>query len=117
MARGSHGLPKVSLKPTMPYLLRPAGVTPLEGGHHAAIFYPLGHPTPYVYAHIALAFGENGTEIGTEMDDRRRPTHSESGQVVVTCDEDDIREVVTTFIYHAGHKKRDTFKLLLRSPL
>jgi hypothetical protein len=56
MARGGHGLPKVSPGPIMPYLFmhcRPA--TPEKALHSfqqwpATDFYPLGHPTPYAYA-------------------------------------------------------------------
>jgi len=44
---GGHGLPKVSLGPAMPYPLCPAGVSP-QGGRSAAVFYPLGYPTPLI---------------------------------------------------------------------
>ena len=59
MARGSHGLPKVSPGPAMPDPSTPSGwATPEmailgvantggEGGGPAAIFYPLGYPLPY----------------------------------------------------------------------
>jgi hypothetical protein len=61
MARGGHGLLKVSLGPAMPYLLHPAGEPPLkrpnsrfrggpQSGWLATIFYPRGHPTLYAYA-------------------------------------------------------------------
>jgi hypothetical protein len=56
IARGGHGFPKVSLGPAMPYpstLCRQATpettLQPFQGWP-AAIFYPLGHPTPYAYA-------------------------------------------------------------------
>jgi hypothetical protein len=60
MARGGHGLPKVSSWPAMPYSSTPCGlVTPetvvswvsrLQGGlRPVAVFYPFGHPTPYTY--------------------------------------------------------------------
>jgi hypothetical protein len=47
MARGAHGLPKVSLWPAQPdpysrlVVARPQGVRPV------AVFFPLGYPTPY----------------------------------------------------------------------
>jgi hypothetical protein len=55
MARGGHGLPKVSLGPVMPYPSTPCRGAPLkqpygcfrggcpQGGWSVAIFYPLGH--------------------------------------------------------------------------
>jgi hypothetical protein len=60
ISRGGHELPEVSLGPAMPYPSMPCGWPPLkrpygclgrgrlqrEGGP-AAVFYPLGHPTPY----------------------------------------------------------------------
>jgi hypothetical protein len=63
MARGGHGLPKVSLGPAMPYqsaLYRwPPWKQPYScfiGGRPqdrrpAAVFYSLGHPMPHVYTH------------------------------------------------------------------
>jgi hypothetical protein len=59
MARGGHGLPKVSLGPSCPTLLCLVGGSTLtglkvilgvafpQGWPPAAVFYPLGHPTPY----------------------------------------------------------------------
>jgi hypothetical protein len=58
MARGIHGLPKVSPRHAqLFYALRvdqpqngfPAdtGVARPQGGQHAVVFYPLGYPTPY----------------------------------------------------------------------
>jgi hypothetical protein len=56
MTWGGHGLPKVSLGPAMPYPSTSCGretpekaLWPFQGwaGQHAAVFYPLGHPTPY----------------------------------------------------------------------
>jgi hypothetical protein len=73
MARGGHGLPKVSLGPAMPDPSMPSGIlgvaTRRVGSMHpfstpldtlqpfqgkppakqtpAAVFYPFGHPTPY----------------------------------------------------------------------
>jgi hypothetical protein len=48
MARGIHGLPKVPSGPPCQTLLRLAGwVTRLQGRQPAAVFYPLGNPTPY----------------------------------------------------------------------
>jgi hypothetical protein len=56
-----HGLPKVSLGPTMPYPSTPCKRPPLKrlygcfrGGHPqdkqpVTFFYPLGLPTPYAY--------------------------------------------------------------------
>jgi hypothetical protein len=61
MARGGHGLPKVSLGPDMPYLSMLCGWSPLKqsygrfGGARlqdrlaVAIFHPLGHPIPYAH--------------------------------------------------------------------
>jgi hypothetical protein len=62
MARGGHGLPKVSHGPAMPNPSTPfgratpeialrsvSGVTHPQGGQPAAVFYPFGHPTPYAY--------------------------------------------------------------------
>jgi YD repeat-containing protein len=56
MARGGHGLPKVSLGLAMPYPFAPWGrATPQtgmaypQGGQPAAVFYPFGHPLPYAY--------------------------------------------------------------------
>jgi hypothetical protein len=66
MARGGHGLPKVSLGPAMPDLYMPceqavpetavgqmaaSGVTYLQDERPAAVFYPFRHPTPYAYDH------------------------------------------------------------------
>jgi hypothetical protein len=57
IARGGHGLPKISL--VLPCLLRPAGGPPqkqpngrfrggpLTGWAAVAIFYPIAHPVPY----------------------------------------------------------------------
>jgi hypothetical protein len=42
MARGGHGLLKVSPGPSMPYPF-------LNGRQSAAIFYPFEHLTPYAY--------------------------------------------------------------------
>lgn len=50
---GGHGLPKVSLGPAMPYPLCPAGVSS-QGGRSAAVFYPLGYPTPYASDFIGV---------------------------------------------------------------
>ena len=61
MAKGIHGLPKISPVPTMPNPSMPCGranpetalqlfwVWPAPGGEGgpAAIFYPLAYPTPY----------------------------------------------------------------------
>jgi hypothetical protein len=44
MAKGIHGLPKVSPGPAMP---DPSGVARPQGRWPAPIFYPLGYPTPY----------------------------------------------------------------------
>lgn len=55
-ASGDHGLPKVLLRPTMPYLLRPAGGPPLKRPHSrfscgspcgrpVAAFFPFGRRT------------------------------------------------------------------------
>jgi hypothetical protein len=59
MTRGGYGLPKVSPGCAMPYLSMPCGRAILEpavsgvarsqSGQPAAIFYPLGHDTPYAY--------------------------------------------------------------------
>jgi hypothetical protein len=69
MAKAGHGLLKVSLGSTMPYPSTPCGRPPLkrpygrvrggrpQGRRIAAIFYPLGHPTPYASA----ASGDDGT--------------------------------------------------------
>jgi hypothetical protein len=62
MSRGGHRLPKVSLGPTLPNPSTPCRRPPLrrpdghfrsgrlQGGWSAAVFYPLGHPTPYASA-------------------------------------------------------------------
>jgi hypothetical protein len=52
VARGIHGLPKVSPGPVMPDPPMPCGrATPgvacPQGGPPAAVFNPLGYPTPY----------------------------------------------------------------------
>jgi hypothetical protein len=60
MARGGHGLPKVSLGPAMPYPNTPCGLATSEtalrlfqgwpvyrAGGLQPSYYPLGHPTPY----------------------------------------------------------------------
>jgi hypothetical protein len=52
MARGGHGLPKVLLGPAMPNPLMPCGrpaLRWLQGKQPAAVFYPLGHATPYAF--------------------------------------------------------------------
>jgi hypothetical protein len=63
MARGGHGLPKVSLGPARHALhfyalcsgllcnglMAVSGVAHLQGRRPAAVFYPFGHPTPYAY--------------------------------------------------------------------
>jgi hypothetical protein len=61
-AANDQGLPKVSLGPTMPYPSTPCrrpplkrlhghfGAGHLQGGRPAAVFYPLGYPTPYATA-------------------------------------------------------------------
>jgi hypothetical protein len=67
MARGGHGLPKVSLGLPCATLLHPAGGPPLkwpygrfmvglpagvaclQGSLSAAVFYPFGYPTTYAY--------------------------------------------------------------------
>jgi hypothetical protein len=51
IARGIHGLPKVSPWPAMPDPSMPcgravSGVARSQGGRPAAVFYPLGYPTP-----------------------------------------------------------------------
>jgi hypothetical protein len=52
MARGGHGLPKVSLGPAMPYPSTPCGWPTYRAGglRLTSDFYPFGHPTPYAYA-------------------------------------------------------------------
>jgi hypothetical protein len=56
MARGGYGLPIVSLWPAMPDTSMPCGrakpETTLQGGQPLAVFYHLGHPTPYAYGQI-----------------------------------------------------------------
>jgi hypothetical protein len=54
MARGAHGLPKVSAGPAMPYPSTYSGqatpetaLCPFQGGYLAAVFYSFGHPMPY----------------------------------------------------------------------
>jgi hypothetical protein len=59
IAKGGHGLPKVSPRPAMHDTSTPygwptpetalSGVACPQGGRPAAIFYPFGHPTPYAY--------------------------------------------------------------------
>jgi hypothetical protein len=45
MAKGGHGLSKVSPGPTMPDPSTPCG----QATHKMAVFYPFGHHTPYAY--------------------------------------------------------------------
>jgi hypothetical protein len=47
MARGGHGLPKVSLGPAMSYLSTPCGRATPETV--LQVFYTFGYPTPYAY--------------------------------------------------------------------
>jgi hypothetical protein len=50
MARGIHGLPKVSPGLAMPNpktFMAVSGVVRTQGGRPAAVFYPLGYPTLY----------------------------------------------------------------------
>jgi hypothetical protein len=49
MARGGHGLLKVSPGHVMLDPSTPCGWTTPQGGWPAAVFFPLGHPTLYVY--------------------------------------------------------------------
>jgi hypothetical protein len=59
MARGGHGLPKASLGPATPHSSTPckratpetavSAVACPQRGRPAALFYSLGHPTPYAY--------------------------------------------------------------------
>jgi hypothetical protein len=50
MARGGHGLPKVSCGNAMPYPSKSvSGIARLHGGQPVAVFYPFRHPTPYAY--------------------------------------------------------------------
>jgi hypothetical protein len=62
MARGGHGLPKVSPGHALLYLSMPCGqgMYPLKRPHGrfmgcppVAAFYPFRHPVPYAYAHDA----------------------------------------------------------------
>jgi hypothetical protein len=50
MARGGNGLPKVSLEAAIRRLMAVSGVARPP----VAVFYPFGHPTPYVYVHSSL---------------------------------------------------------------
>jgi hypothetical protein len=65
MARGGHGLPKVSPRLALHYLSMPCGqatpetalqpvlgVARPQGGRHADVFYPFRHPTLYAYAFV-----------------------------------------------------------------
>jgi hypothetical protein len=69
MARGIHGLPKVSPRPALPNpSMTPGPATPKtallpfqglvcsQGGQPAALSYPFGHPTLYAYAGASLYF-------------------------------------------------------------
>jgi hypothetical protein len=61
VARGGLGLPKVSLELALLYLFMPCRWPPLkrpdgpfrggrpQGGQPSAIFYPIGHSSPYAY--------------------------------------------------------------------
>jgi hypothetical protein len=59
MARGGHGLAKVSPGPTKPYPSTPyrratpetavSGMTRPLARRSTALFYPFGHPTPYAH--------------------------------------------------------------------
>jgi hypothetical protein len=65
MARGGHGLPKVLPGPAMPCSSTPCGRAtpetalqpfqewPAPKGRSAAVFYPLGDPTPYAYGRLS----------------------------------------------------------------
>jgi hypothetical protein len=63
MARGGHGLPKVSLGPAMLYPSMPCG-WPYDNfrdgrqhsGQPATIFYPLGYPMPYASGFKSITY-------------------------------------------------------------
>jgi hypothetical protein len=62
MARGGHGLPKVSFGSAMPYPSTPCGqntpgVGRLQGGWPTAVSYPFGHPMLYAYGSFRFIFG------------------------------------------------------------
>jgi hypothetical protein len=63
MARGSHGIPKVSLGPALLDPSTPCGrATPETAlqpfqGWPAAVYYPFGHPAPYAYVFHSLTIG------------------------------------------------------------
>jgi hypothetical protein len=84
MARGGYGLPKVSLRPVMPYRSTACGraipetalqpfqgwparrVACQQGGQRAAVFSPFGHP-------MLCTYGGNRTEPGRNQRHRKTP--------------------------------------------
>jgi hypothetical protein len=77
MERGGHGLPKVSLEPTMPYPSLPCGratpemaLVPFQGwlacrvGELQPSSCPLGHPTPYAYVYTVRTENHKSSVCG-----------------------------------------------------
>jgi hypothetical protein len=62
VARGGHGIPKVSPEPAMPNpsttcgQLTISGVAGPQGSWPAAVSYNLGRPTPFAYAVLSKTF-------------------------------------------------------------
>jgi hypothetical protein len=50
-------------------LMAVSGVTRLQGGRSAAVFYPLGHPTPYAYLFLSA-------ECHIHLREKLFPAHS-----------------------------------------
>jgi hypothetical protein len=81
---GGQGLPKVSIGCVMPNPFTPcgratpinavSGVVCLQSEQPAAVFYPLGHPTPYAYeADLSEKSRLNLTVAPTDVSDRDEP--------------------------------------------
>jgi hypothetical protein len=83
MARGSHGLPKVSPGSAMPYPFTPvSGVAHPQGRWPVAVFYPLGHFTPYAYG-TAESTDHDGLHCGNSQKgkDKGEKTRRKQGHV------------------------------------
>jgi len=89
MERGGHGLPKVSLWPTLPYPSMPCGRTTLEmafqpfqgwpahwvGGLRPS-FTPLDTPTPYA----CLSQNENTSEHGKRENEKMKKLENDAAR-------------------------------------
>jgi hypothetical protein len=59
MARGGHGLPKVSPGPAIPYPSMPYRFRAGPSAGRVACSYPFGHPTSYAYVIKIFTLGLN----------------------------------------------------------